>query len=83
VLPEIEAVAARGNENSLSDAGVAALALSAAASGAMLNVLINLPGLSDAAYAEKARAKAEAMCDEVDRRSDAVYRQVLKRLRQA
>jgi glutamate formiminotransferase/formiminotetrahydrofolate cyclodeaminase len=44
-LPMVERVAEKGNKNSISDAGVAALVLRAAAEGAWLNVLINVPGL--------------------------------------
>ncbi|HEX7344213.1 MAG TPA: cyclodeaminase/cyclohydrolase family protein [bacterium] len=40
-------VARKGNRNSISDAGVAALLLSSAIDGAALNVRINLPGLPD------------------------------------
>lgn len=40
-------VAANGNKNSVSDAGVSALMLHAACEGAALNVRINLNGLSD------------------------------------
>jgi glutamate formiminotransferase/formiminotetrahydrofolate cyclodeaminase len=71
-LDVIESVAARGNANSISDAGVAALAIRAAAGGACLNVLINLPGLSDTAYKQRTRAEADSILDEVHKRSDAV-----------
>jgi glutamate formiminotransferase/formiminotetrahydrofolate cyclodeaminase len=37
----------KGNKNSVSDAGVAALTARAAAEGAYLNVIINLPGIED------------------------------------
>lgn len=40
-------VAQKGNKNSISDAGVAGLLLSAAIDGAALNVKINLPSLPD------------------------------------
>jgi glutamate formiminotransferase/formiminotetrahydrofolate cyclodeaminase len=40
--------AQKGNRNSLSDAGVAALTARAAAEGAFYNVCINLPGIRDA-----------------------------------
>ncbi len=40
-------VAEKGNTNSVSDAGVAALMLQAAAEGAALNVKINLAGIND------------------------------------
>jgi formiminotetrahydrofolate cyclodeaminase len=43
-LPEL---VEKGNPNALSDAGAAALLLDAAAEGALLNVGINLPGISD------------------------------------
>jgi glutamate formiminotransferase / formiminotetrahydrofolate cyclodeaminase len=55
-LPLVERVAEKGNKKSISDAGVAALVLGAAAAGAHLNVLINLPGLTnreDAARLQK------------------------------
>jgi formiminotetrahydrofolate cyclodeaminase len=44
VLPEL---VEKGNPNALSDAGAAALLLDAAAEGALLNVGINLSGISD------------------------------------
>lgn len=40
-------VVEKGNKNSVSDAGVAALTARAAAEGAYLNVAINLPGIAD------------------------------------
>lgn len=43
-------VAANGNRNSVSDAGVSALMLHAACEAAALNVMINLNGLSDAEF---------------------------------
>ncbi len=52
----VKDVAARGNQNSLSDAGVAALVLSAACEGAALNVRINLGGLTDQEFVASTRA---------------------------
>ncbi len=51
----VKDVAARGNQNSLSDAGVAALVLSAACDGAALNVRINLGGLTDQVFISSTR----------------------------
>jgi formiminotetrahydrofolate cyclodeaminase len=48
VLALAERIAAIGNRNAASDAGVAALLAAAAARGAALNVRINLPGLAAA-----------------------------------
>jgi len=47
LLPMAEAAVEKGNPNCLSDAGVAAHLIRAAASGAAYNVRINLPGLDD------------------------------------
>jgi glutamate formiminotransferase/formiminotetrahydrofolate cyclodeaminase len=81
-LELIETVAARGNENSLSDAGVSALAMRAAAAGAALNVLINLPGLSDADYVEKTRRDTTERVARVSECCTAIYEDVLRRLEQ-
>lgn len=57
-LPLLRAMIENGNPNSISDAGVGALCIQAAVSGAALNVQINAAGLDDeakkAAYFEKA-----------------------------
>ena len=49
----------KGNPNCASDAFVAALLLSAAVEGALANVRINLPGVSDPGLAEGFRGDAE------------------------
>lgn len=46
-LPFIKAMTEKGNPNSISDAGVGALCIQAAVSGASLNVQINAAGLED------------------------------------
>lgn len=46
-------VAQKGNKNSASDAGVAALMLRAGCEGAALNVRINLGGLNDASFVRR------------------------------
>jgi glutamate formiminotransferase/formiminotetrahydrofolate cyclodeaminase len=76
----IEKVAVKGNENSISDAGVAALCLRSAASGAELNVLINLPGLSDKEYVTKTRQEATSVCERVNGRCMKVFQRVLDHL---
>ncbi len=60
-LPLVERVAEHGNRNSISDAGVAALVLGAAAHGAWLNVLINIPGLVDRAEGDSYRSEGNAL----------------------
>ncbi len=75
-LPLVERVAQAGNKNSVSDAGVAASALRTAAEGAWLNVLINLPGVTDAAYAKKTRAEGETLLATVTERAGKTLRGV-------
>lgn len=60
VFPLLKDMAANGNPNSVSDAGVGALAARSAVLGARLNVKINAAGLKD-------RAKADALVDEAER----------------
>jgi glutamate formiminotransferase/formiminotetrahydrofolate cyclodeaminase len=52
-------VVEKGNRNSISDAGVAALTARTAAEGAYLNVRINLPGIEDASFRKKTLSEAE------------------------
>jgi glutamate formiminotransferase/formiminotetrahydrofolate cyclodeaminase len=64
-LPLVERVSEKGNKNSISDAGVAALVLGAAARGAWLNVLINLPGLSDRSEASRIAEEGDGLAARV------------------
>jgi glutamate formiminotransferase/formiminotetrahydrofolate cyclodeaminase len=61
VLPLCMEMAKIGNPNSVSDAGVGALAAVAGVRGAYLNVLINASGLEDKAWAADIIAKAETL----------------------
>ena len=72
VFELVKAMASEGNPNSVSDAGVGALAARSAVLGACLNVKINAVGLKDQAKAaeliaeaEELAAKAEAMEKEI------------------
>jgi glutamate formiminotransferase/formiminotetrahydrofolate cyclodeaminase len=53
-----EEAAGKGNRNSISDAGVAALCAWAAAKGAWYNVMINLKGIKDEAFKGQIAIKA-------------------------
>ena len=69
VFPIVKAMASEGNPNSVSDAGVGALAARSAVLGAQMNVRINAAGLADRAAAEKlcseaAQIAAEAIAEE-------------------
>ena len=61
------AMAEEGNPNSVSDAGVGALAARAAVQGAFLNVKINAAGLKDRATAEALVAEAKEIAAAADR----------------
>jgi glutamate formiminotransferase/formiminotetrahydrofolate cyclodeaminase len=74
-------VAAKGNKNARSDAGVAALTAQAAAEGAFYNVLINLDGFADTAYAAEATKRAEAALAEVSARTAALTASIREQLR--
>ena len=58
VFPIVRAMAEEGNPNSVSDAGVGALAARSAVLGAQLNVRINAAGLADRKAAERLCAEA-------------------------
>lgn len=57
----VQEVAADGNSNSVSDAGVSALLLHAACEGAALNVKINLNGLSDEEFVGWKKDEVESL----------------------
>lgn len=73
-------VAKDGNQNSLSDSGVAALMARASAHGAYYNVLINLRGINDKAWAKDIRAKADKFLAEADKLADEIGSSVVKKL---
>ena len=58
VFEVVRAMAAEGNPNSVSDAGVGALAARSAVLGAQLNVRINAAGLADREAADRLCAEA-------------------------
>ena len=60
-FPLLKAMATEGNPNSVSDAGVGALAARSAVLGAQLNVKINAAGLKDRAKADELTAECEAV----------------------
>ena len=64
VFPIVRAMALEGNPNSVSDAGVGALAARSAVLGAQLNVKINAAGLADRAAAERLCAEAQEIAAE-------------------
>jgi formiminotetrahydrofolate cyclodeaminase len=70
VMPLIQSTAQKGNQNSLSDAGVAATLLSTAAQGAYLNVLINCSSLPQNNQAVSLLKRSEELLHEIQEESD-------------
>jgi len=75
-----KAAAAKGNRNSLSDAGVAGLTAQAAGDGAYDNILINLGGIKDAKFGDRVRRRAAAAKKALDKEAKAVREIVAKAL---
>lgn len=76
---ELSAVCAeKGNVNSVSDAGVSSLLAKAALEGAYLNVMINLPSLTDKTYA----AEVESKTRQLTVKSEQLHRAVLEKVKE-
>jgi glutamate formiminotransferase/formiminotetrahydrofolate cyclodeaminase len=76
VIKLSQRVAEKGNRNSASDAGVAALVARAGVEGAALNVLINLGSIADDRFTGDCRRQVERMTAEATALSEAVQARV-------
>ena len=65
IISLLETISKKGNQNSLSDAGVAVAVIAAASEGAFLNVLINYSSLSEKQKASGLLMQAENLNNEV------------------
>lgn len=70
----------KGNPNTLSDAGVAALTARTAADGAYYNVLINLPSIKDDQFKADVRRRADKAAESVRASAEALHVKVVTRL---
>lgn len=68
----------RLNASAASDLGCSALSLRAAIQGAWLNVLINISGIADEAFAAEYRKNGEALLDKALPLADEIYEEILK-----
>ena len=80
VLPLIKTIAERGNQNSLSDTGMATSLVSSSAEGAFLNVLINCSSLGNQIAAREFLKSSEIIYDEVKEKSESIISSIIKRL---
>ena len=75
-----EAMATIGNPNSVSDAGVGALALHACIEGAWLNVKINSGGLKDQAQLKEILRDGETLLQKSAEIKDSIHSIVLSKI---
>lgn len=78
ILPLLEQIVHKGNQNAITDACVATMCARTAILGALMNVRINLSSLSDAAYV----ARLEAEAKELEQKAIEMEQQVLNHLKQ-
>ena len=76
----IQAMAEKGNPNSITDAAVGALCARAAVYGGWLNVKVNLVGFKDQAFADATLEEAAAILAEAQAQEAAILELVAKRL---
>lgn len=69
-------IAEKGNRNSISDAGVGALACMGGLRGALFNVKINTPSIKDESFREAAEREGE----ELLKRAETLYREAMERV---
>lgn len=73
-LSNLDTIIQYGNKNAITDVGVAALLLNAGIEGAILNVKINLPGLSNQSLVEE----YQTLCSEMLVKSEKLKTEYLK-----
>lgn len=77
----MQEMAEKGNPNSVSDAGVGALAAVAGVRGAYLNVQINVEGLEDKSFVEKVLKEGEALVDKAQQKEKEILDVVVKTIK--
>lgn len=79
-LEMVAAAVGKTKASAASDLGVAAYALHAAAQGAWLNVLINLGGIKDAAFADEYKTAGQKLLIDSERLAGDISKQILESL---
>jgi glutamate formiminotransferase/formiminotetrahydrofolate cyclodeaminase len=75
-LALLDAMIEKGNQNSLTDAGVGVLCVKTAVRGAYFNVLVNAKELKDRTYADKVIAEAKILLAQNHTQADALIEKV-------
>ncbi len=78
VLELLEPMVKKGNQNSVTDAGVGVLCIQTAVRGAYFNVLVNAKGLKDKVFAEQVIAKAKNLFEASRKKSEEILQEVEK-----
>lgn len=81
IISLLETVAAKGNQNSLSDAGAAIAVIAAASEGAFLNVLINYSSLNEKQKASQLLIEANNLNNEVKEEVQSLLSEITAKLR--
>ena len=81
LLPMLELIAEKGNQNSLSDAGVAISLTTTAAEGAFLNVAINCSGLLNQVTAAELLKRSEFYYEELKEKSRLIISGIIKKMK--
>lgn len=81
MLPLLETIAKKGNQNSLSDAGVAISLISTASESAYLNVLINFTALTDKQKAFELMNNAELRTNEIKEETQFILSEIKSKIR--
>lgn len=81
MLPLLETIIAKGNQNSLSDAGVAVSLTKTAVEGAFLNIAINCSSLSNQTIANEILIREEMKYHEVKAKAEFIISNLIKKMR--
>ena len=81
ILPLLETIVAKGNQNSLSDAGVAVSLTKTAVEGAFLNIAINCSSLSNQTIANEILIREEMKYQEVKAKAEFIIASIIKKMR--
>ena len=82
LLPYLDTISQKGNQNSLSDAGVAISLTATASEGAYLNVAINCSGLSNQITANEFLKKSEIIYFEIKEYSESLIKRIINSMTQ-
>jgi len=81
LLPLLETIIQKGNQNSLSDAGVAVSLTKTAVEGAFLNIAINCSSLSNQTFANEILIREEMKYEEIKERTAQIISSILKKMK--